>query len=708
MNNGIGRFGFLRCVMSLSVITGFVTPCAAQDWKWLDPLPTGDNCYSLSFPDSSNGWLIAGGSGIIIHTSDGGATWDYQDSGIRDYFRTVFFVDKDHGWLGGVNTYGLIKQTTNGGRSWSTSPVPYSGAFHYVQFLDQQHGFAGEERNRICRTTDGGLSWTDSRVNTGVIGGMCFISSSYGFAVANGLFRTTDSGLTWQSVSTFGVTDLGDLFFADSLDGWFASNISGISRTTDGGVTWQSLTSRLSFQSLSFPEPGYGWAFGAAGIYASTDRGNTWTLQSTLPQIAKGKMLSRTLGYACGGFGFIYRTTDGGKNWLEISHHVTTGDLHSVHMSGPDRVWAAGGDNVIGGVIVASTDGGQSWKTQYGPGGARFYSMAFADTGTSAWVCGFGGAAVHTTDGGQTWTSYTMPVTSTLRKVFFRDLLHGWIAGDGVILRSTDGGASWPVYHDSAGYEYRGLYFVDDEIGWAVGGDQNSETGIVLKTTDGGISWTNQFAGQVSVLQAVTFLDPLTGWAIGGISSLYTSDGGVTWTPYALPVNQEFTSIQFVDQQNGWMAGYGGSVYFTSNGGFTWNALNTPTTGWLEDIAIDRNGAGYVVGDVGVVLKVTGGIINGIKRVSTPESPSSFMLSQNFPNPFNPSTTIRYAVAHRSHVTLSVFNTLGQHIATLVNETQDAGYHDVHFDASGLASGVYFYRLSAGEIAQSRELLLLK
>src|ERR1039457_2584809 len=109
MKINIGLFHFVRCVLSCSVITGFITPCAAQDWKWLDPLPTGDNCHSLSFPDSSNGWMIAGGSGIISHTSNGGITWDHQDSGVRDYFRTVFFVDHDHGWLGGVNTYGLIQ-----------------------------------------------------------------------------------------------------------------------------------------------------------------------------------------------------------------------------------------------------------------------------------------------------------------------------------------------------------------------------------------------------------------------------------------------------------------------------------------------------------------------------------------------------------------------------------------------------------------------
>jgi hypothetical protein len=89
-------------------------------------------------------------------------------------------------------------------------------------------------------------------------------------------------------------------------------------------------------------------------------------------------------------------------------------------------------------------------------------------------------------------------------------------------------------------------------------------------------------------------------------------------------------------------------------------------------------------------------------------SPADSRLYQNYPNPFNPSTTIQYGLQRRSHVNLTVFNTLGQEVATLVDETQDAGYHEVRFDGSGLASGVYFYRLRAGDFVQSRRLVLLR
>ncbi len=88
--------------------------------------------------------------------------------------------------------------------------------------------------------------------------------------------------------------------------------------------------------------------------------------------------------------------------------------------------------------------------------------------------------------------------------------------------------------------------------------------------------------------------------------------------------------------------------------------------------------------------------------------PGTFSLGQNFPNPFNPSTTISYAIPTRSHVTLSVYNTLGQKVAELVNGEKEAGTYKVTFDASGLASGVYLYRMETGSFVQTKKLVVVK
>jgi hypothetical protein len=100
-------------------------------------------------------------------------------------------------------------------------------------------------------------------------------------------------------------------------------------------------------------------------------------------------------------------------------------------------------------------------------------------------------------------------------------------------------------------------------------------------------------------------------------------------------------------------------------------------------------------------------MITGVAGNST-GMPTLFQLDQNYPNPFNPSTTIRYALPSTSHVMLSVFNTLGQQVAQLVNGDVDAGIHDVKFDGSTLASGVYFYRLKAGEYIETKKLVILR
>lgn len=88
--------------------------------------------------------------------------------------------------------------------------------------------------------------------------------------------------------------------------------------------------------------------------------------------------------------------------------------------------------------------------------------------------------------------------------------------------------------------------------------------------------------------------------------------------------------------------------------------------------------------------------------------PAAYTLSHNYPNPFNPSTTISYSLPERSRVTLMVFNTLGQQVAILRDDVRDAGDHEVVFDASALPSGVYLYRMCAGTYVETKKLLLLK
>ncbi len=89
-------------------------------------------------------------------------------------------------------------------------------------------------------------------------------------------------------------------------------------------------------------------------------------------------------------------------------------------------------------------------------------------------------------------------------------------------------------------------------------------------------------------------------------------------------------------------------------------------------------------------------------------APEKFQLSQNYPNPFNPSTTINYTIPETNNVTLKVYNVLGKEVSVLVNKKQESGFYEVSFDASSLASGIYFYTLNSGNNVSTRKMMLIK
>lgn len=109
---------------------------------------------------------------------------------------------------------------------------------------------------------------------------------------------------------------------------------------------------------------------------------------------------------------------------------------------------------------------------------------------------------------------------------------------------------------------------------------------------------------------------------------------------------------------------------------------------------------------MGHMITVMGGV--AIEDVTDEGIPSEFVLEQNYPNPFNPSTTIRYAVEDAMPVSLSVFDVAGREVAQLVNETKSPGVYEATFEADGLPSGTYLYRLQAGDFSETRTMVLTK
>ncbi|RNC84806.1 MAG: T9SS C-terminal target domain-containing protein [Balneola sp.] len=120
-------------------------------------------------------------------------------------------------------------------------------------------------------------------------------------------------------------------------------------------------------------------------------------------------------------------------------------------------------------------------------------------------------------------------------------------------------------------------------------------------------------------------------------------------------------------------------------------------------LSLEVSGNAANIDFVDLIKETTVGVSN-----EPVETPSGFALSQNYPNPFNPSTNINFTLPVASDVQLTVYNLLGQKVATLVDDSRTAGNHTVRFDARSLASGVYFYQLKAGEFTLQRRMTLIK
>jgi len=166
--------------------------------------------------------------------------------------------------------------------------------------------------------------------------------------------------------------------------------------------------------------------------------------------------------------------------------------------------------------------------------------------------------------------------------------------------------------------------------------------------------------------------------------------------------------------------------YATSSDGFTWtkhpsNPVLTPETDQWDSQWVGYCNVFWNPADSRFEMMYGGGNgannakfgfatapVTGIYDEIPSELPGNFELHQNFPNPFNPSTAISWQLAVGSQVDLSVYNILGQKVATLVNNHQPAGHHRVEWDATGFASGVYYYRIEAENFVQTCKMIYLK
>ncbi|MFH1373233.1 MAG: T9SS type A sorting domain-containing protein [bacterium] len=146
-----------------------------------------------------------------------------------------------------------------------------------------------------------------------------------------------------------------------------------------------------------------------------------------------------------------------------------------------------------------------------------------------------------------------------------------------------------------------------------------------------------------------------------------------------------------------------------NSGGAVGSTSNYTIHSGIGEAVIDNEGSGHYTGSG----YLSPGSPTPVEDCETANQPASFELSQNYPNPFNPSTTIEFTLPERSFVNLCVYNIVGQKVAVLLSENLSAGYKRVTWDGkdqhgTDIATGVYLYKLSAGEYTESRKMLLIR
>lgn len=357
----------------------------------------------------------------------------------------------------------------------------------------------------------------------------------------------------------------------------------------------------------------------------------------------------------------IHKTTNGGSTYVQQSSGFTAQRFMSVFFFHPDTVYMSGN----GGRIVRTDNGGQRWDSLRTGTDAQLWGLWFVDRSTG-FAAGSAGTVIKTTDGGITWFPTPTNQITALDGIWFVDARTGYVGGANVIIKTTDQGASWTAKPASfiSPFETAGaIYFKD-----AATGVYATNAGRIVRTTDGGDSWTEVYA---------------------------QAGGGAVW------------GLSFPDTLTGYGCTNTGKVVKTTDGGITWSVQSTPLTENLYDISFPTRSIGYVASWSGKILKTTNGGATFVEWRGNGQ-PQQYSLEQNHPNPFNPHTTIRYALPLRSAVTLSVYDMLGREVEVLVRAPVEAGVHEVRFDGSGLPSGVYLCRLTAGEFVQTRKLMLLK
>jgi photosystem II stability/assembly factor-like uncharacterized protein len=376
--------------------------------------------------------------------------------------------------------------------------------------------------------------------------------------------------------------------------------------------------------------------------------------------------------------------------------------------------------------LFLTTDAGETWREIETPDYFNPTDVAMTDV-NHIWYVNEE-EIYFTSDQGANWTLQfnDSELTTFINYIHFFDPQNGIAMADGLVenvspavfLKTTDGGENWVSMNDSAfgSYSRNAWYevdFVDMENGFFFANGPSS--GAIWKTADSGTTWEEtslKVSSAFDFINVLDFYDTQIGYCANDNIFRRTLDGGESWETFNMGDNVIAVMDIEITPENSdrvW-AGDVSGLFLSNDAGETWGAIDLPGEGgvFVRKIQFFDADHGFLLGNDNKLYYIdNASTVTSVGEEN--ETVKTYSLSQNYPNPFNPSTVISYSLPEYSYVSLKVYDILGNEIAELVNKEQTAGNYNIDFSTSAeLAAGVYFYRLQAGNFAQTKKMILLK
>ncbi len=443
-----------------------------------------------------------------------------------------------------------------------------------------------------------------------------------------------------------------------------------------------------------------------AGVFVSENAGGYWTqlpsgllnkyiLSLGTASLPEGQILKKFLLAGTEGGG-VFISDDGGSSWSSYNSKLKNSTVQAFIVNG-STIFAG----TAGAGVYRSSDAGQNWVA-VNEGLNNPYIYDFVIKNNRIFVA-TKREIFHTSNNGDTWEPriLNLPLDGVRSLAAVGNYLFAGTVGHGVY-RSIDNGGSWRAVN--TGMSTATIYSLLIKNSTIFAGSGN---GRVFRSDNWGESWTpSSTFFQSPIVNSLTANDSCI-FAGTSYGTYMSTDNGLSWQRINALGLQEVVSLSAVGPMV--IAGTAtNGIYFSENYGKTWSQKNTGLEMRpIYSVLLNDTYAFAGVKDRGCWCRPLTELVTEVKD-AIQQSPQSFTLYQNYPNPFNGETIVSFTLPVTLPVELKIYDLLGNEVAVICNQTLAAGTHQIRWQAKGICSGTYFYRLKAGDWSQTKRMVYIR